>query len=238
MILTAAIATRLGGKPTNADAAAVHHLPDGRFGAALVDGIGSDPVVVDTAVLAAQVAARVGSHRQALTGLLAAADLYPHPAGPPDAVGAVVTVDHEGRIDIAHVGDAAVHTWRPDTGLTHWTPAHTVGSQASHMGLAPGPVLDQLDDYVLTTLVGATATTVATGLIPATDPTPHHVLLTSDGVHKTLTTAEITEKVHLLGADPQATANRLVDDAIRVAGHHADNTTAIVIRIDFGNTTG
>ncbi|CRK59048.1 hypothetical protein [Alloactinosynnema sp. L-07] len=226
LAITTAIATRIGGRDANADAAFAHLTEDGRLGAALIDGIGSSPIVVEYATIAATVAARVGSHRSALAGLLAASDTYPNGHGVPNAVGAIVTVDDVGWIDIAHVGDCAVWTWRTDTGLTRWTLDHTVGSQAAYMGLETGAVLDRLDDYVQTTLRDATVSTVATGLIRGHE-TPDLVVITSDGIHKVVAADVIGAVLATKPDDPQLLADALAD----AADPHGDNATALVVAI-------
>jgi serine/threonine protein phosphatase PrpC len=239
-------ASELGDRPANADAAKFVHTPLGA-GGALVDGIGSDPDVVEAAHLAAGVSAAVASHRGAQAGLMAAADTMPdHPAGP-NAVAAVVSLV-DGRIEIAHVGDAAVFTWAARTGLRRWTPEQTVGAHVRYM--LTNPALDQagrealdrvgagveiLDDYVLNGLKYATVSTVAWTPLRGADADVELIMLTSDGVHKPLTATAMTQLIRAWNGTPQHLATSLVQSAVATARNtddgEADNATALVVGV-------
>jgi serine/threonine protein phosphatase PrpC len=228
-----ATATHVGGREANADAAAAVTNPLGAA-IAVVDGIGSEDDTCAAARLAADTAAIVGTHRGALAALLAAADTMPDYDGAPHAVAAVATVHSDRRIEVAHVGDAAVHTWSRERGLTKWTADQTVGAQAAYMGLPPSPLLDRLGDYVLSTLRGASISMVATVVIPDDHPV-EVVLVSSDGVHKILTTQQMATIIDAHANQPQALADALVEAAITVpvTGHDdvPDNATVAVLQL-------
>jgi len=244
-------ATRIGGRKANADAVAVEQNPLG-LGVAVVDGIGSSEAVCNAARRAAEQAAIVASHRDAQAGMMAAAETMPSYAGAPNAVAAVVSVDLGRRIEIAHVGDAAVWTWGPAQGLKRWTVDQTVGEHLRHMLGNPGltaasrgalnqalteQVVSVMDDYVLNGLTYATVSTIAWTPLRDEDQLEdlELVLLTSDGVHKALSPKEIEYLVCKSSTDPDALADALVDAAV-VAGREdadevADNATAAVIML-------
>lgn len=242
-----ASATRIGGRQANADAVDLIATPLG-VGAAVIDGIGSSPTVCAAARRAADVAANIASHRRAQAGIMAAAGLYPDYPGRPNAVGAVVSVDPDGRIEIAHVGDCAVWTWSGTAGLTRWTAGQTAGQHVAHMlthsGLTPtdraalvdhaDAVVTALDDYVLGTLVGADINKITwTPLRGAADV--DLILLTSDGVHKPLTAEAIGTLVQEYADNPQQLADALVDAAVAEPrtdpDETPDNATAAVLRL-------
>lgn len=245
--LTYGIATHIGGRTANADAATVEHNPLG-LGAAVVDGIGSDPDVCTAARRAADAAAVVASHRGALAGIMTAVDTMPDHDGAPSAVAAVVSIVDDW-IEIAHCGDCAVWTWSADGGLRRWTVDQTVGEHIEHMLTNPGlgdedrEVLGRLGDaigimgsYILNDLAGATVSTVSRTHLRGEHAEPDLILITSDGVHKPLAADEISALIGEHRDDPQALADALANGAVGTAGPHevADNATAIVIRLTCG----
>lgn len=242
--ITFGIATHIGGRTANADAATVEHNPLG-LGAAVVDGIGSEQDVCAAARRAADTAAFVASHRGAQTGIMAAADVMPEYDDGPNAVAAVVSLV-DGQIEIAHVGDCAVWTWSPSCGLTRWTVDQTAGQHIDHMLTNPGlsaasrqllerhgkDVIEVMSDYVLNGLKYAAISTVSWTPLRGEHAEPDLVLITSDGVHKELEAGYMADLVGHLASDPQVLAERLVGAA--VGGDEpepgADNATAVVIR--------
>ena len=245
--LTLASATHVGGRTANADAAAVEHNPLGAA-AAVVDGIGSSPAVVSAARRAAEQAAIVASHRGAQAGIMAAADTMPDYPGAPNAVAAVVSVEPGGRIEIAHVGDAAVWTWSATAGLRRWTVDQTAGEHIAHMLRNPsltradhealervGGAVGALGDYVLNGLVYATTSTISWTPLRGEHAEVDLVLLTSDGVHKRLDYDVIAEIITLFAADADALVEHLVSTAVTATvddpDEVADNATAAVITL-------
>lgn len=243
------LATRIGGRTANADAASVENNPLGT-GAAVIDGIGSSPAVVAAARRAAETAAIVASHRGAQAGIMAAADTYPDYPGAPNAVGAVVSVEPDGRIEIAHVGDCAVWTWSRTGGLRRWTVEQTAGQHVTHMlgnpSLTPrdhavlaehgGQVVDALSDYVLNGLAFATISTISWTPLRGPAADVDLILLTSDGVHKPLGADRIAGLIDQYQGDAPVLADVLVELAVTAIrsdpGETADNATAIVIALD------
>jgi serine/threonine protein phosphatase PrpC len=243
--LILASATHIGGRSANADAAGVEHNPLGT-GAAVVDGIGSSPAVVVAASCAAETAALVASHRGAQAGIMAAADTMPDYPGAPNAVAAVVSIEPGGRIEIAHVGDAAVWTWSAVAGLRRWTVDQIAGEHVAHMLRNPnltttgrrtldqlGDAMDVLTDYVLNGLAYATVATVSWTPLRGAHADVGLILLTSDGVHKRLDASQIAEFAAQHADNPQILADALVTAAVTAPitdpDEVADNATAVVI---------
>lgn len=244
-------ATHVGGRSANADAVRVVTTPLGA-GAAVVDGIGSSPEVCEAARLAADVAATVAAHRGAQAGIMAAADVMPDHDRAPNAVAAVVSVDVDGRIEIAHVGDAAVHIWSRRDGLRRMTADQTVGAHIAHMLTNPAmtkadaeilyqahAAVDVMGDYVLNGLKYATINTVSWTPLRGDDAADVElILLTSDGIHKSVAGATIAALLGVDWPDPQRIAQRLVDAAVRAPRADpdavADNATAAVLLLRKG----
>ena len=248
LAISLASATHLGGRAANADAACVEANPLGA-GAAVIDGIGSSPDVVAAARRAADAAAFVASHRGAQAGIMAAADTMPDYPGSANAVGAVVSIEPGGRIEIAHAGDAAVWTWSTAAGLRRWTVDQTAGEHVAHMLRNPGltdtsrAILDQhggqvvtaLSDYVLNGLVYATISTISWTPLRDDEANAELIILASDGVSKALTAEQIVALAVTHTADAQALADALVTSAVVAERANpdevADNATAAVITL-------
>lgn len=247
-VVRMATTTNIGGRSANADAASIEANPLG-VGAAVVDGIGTSPAVYTAASRAAATAAVVASHRGAQAGLMAAADTMPDYPGSPNAVGACVSLEPGGRIEIAHVGDCAVWTWSPSVGLRRWTVDQTAGEHVVHMlrnpdltataGTVPAQhgaqVVTALSDYVLNGLVYATVSTMSWTPLRGEAGDVDVIALTSDGVHKALSDGHITDLIIRHIGDVQALANALVDDAVTAPrvdpDEVADNATATVLTL-------
>lgn len=240
-----AVATEVGGRTVNADAACVEHNPLG-VGASVVDGIGDTSTVAAAARRAADTAAVVASHRGAQAGIMAAADTMPDYPGAPNAVAAVVSVEPTGRIEVAYVGDAAVWTWSRTAGLRCWTVDQTVGEHVRHMlhnpalTIADREVLDRLgdaayvlSDYVLNGLVYATVSTISWTPLRGEHADVDLILVTSDGIHKRLTPDQIAAIASEHIDDVQFLVDRLVAVAVTRLpidpGETADNATAAAI---------
>ncbi|MFI5584582.1 hypothetical protein ACIA5G_06090 [Amycolatopsis sp. NPDC051758] len=239
-------ATAIGGRPANADAVSVVTNPLGTA-AAVVDGIGSEQDTCDASTLAAGTAAVVASHRGAQAGLMAAADTMPDYSGAPNAVAAVASVV-DGRIEVAHVGDAAVWTYSATAGLRRWTVDQTAGEHIRHMLDNPGltgagrdaltqlgTAAEVLSDYVLNGLAFATVSTMSWTPLRGEDANVDLIIVASDGVHKQLTAAQIEGMAGVFTADPQGLAEILVDLAVRddscTQDPDSDNATAAVIAV-------
>jgi serine/threonine protein phosphatase PrpC len=181
---------------------------------------------------------------------MAAADTMPDYPGAPNAVGAVVSLEPGGRIEIAHVGDTAVWTWSATAGLRRWTVDQTAGQHVAHMLTNPGltaagretltehgdQVVTALGDYVLTGLAYATVSTISWTPLRGEAARPDLVLIASDGVAKALTAGEITDLIAQHHADAQALADTLVHAAVTAPRadpeETPDNATTAIIMIE------
>ncbi|WP_018683668.1 PP2C family protein-serine/threonine phosphatase [Actinokineospora enzanensis] len=240
--VTTATASHAGGRQINADAIDVRSTPVGTA-VAVVDGIGSSLETCDAALLAASAAVAVGCHRGALVGLLAAADTLPDYPGAPDAVAAVVSLDPQGRLEIAHIGDVAVWLWDSRRGLRRWTVEHTAGAYMRHMLTNPGLTDDEratleqalaapievMDHYLLGTLGRATVGTVSSTIVR--EENPELVIITSDGVHKQLPADLMAALVDDFHTDPGLIADALLDSALMRDPEGGDNVTVAVLAI-------
>lgn len=225
-ILTAA-ASRQGTRGHNADAAVIHELAGtGIVGAAVVDGIGSNPEVAAYSTLAAQVAARVGARKTAILGILAAAELNAAPAGAwiePDAV-AVLAVVHpdDGSTSIAWTGDARAYGW-DGAQLHQRTTDMTVAEYLRANGF-PVKATVAHEDWLRASLGRSSINTVHHSIID-----DRLILLTSDGVHKQITHERLTEIVRVYAEDPQALAEAIVNEPEPDAEGYRDDATVIVL---------
>uniref|UniRef100_UPI003F495770 hypothetical protein n=1 Tax=Actinokineospora sp. CA-119265 TaxID=3239890 RepID=UPI003F495770 len=244
----AATASDVGGRSVNADAAAAMVTPLGA-GVAVVDGIGSSQDVVAAARTAADAAAAVASHRGAQAGLMTAADTMPDYPGCPNAVAALVSVEPGGRVEIAHIGDAAVWTWTAQAGLRRWTVDQTAAEHITHLLGRDGTddderaALDQvadglelLGDYVLNGLCYATMATISWTILRGEHAHPELVIVTSDGVHKVLDPDQITAQIATHHHDVHALADGLVAAAV-TTDPDGDNATAAVLGLTWTSTT-
>ncbi|MFL6077238.1 MAG: hypothetical protein ACJ73S_27910 [Mycobacteriales bacterium] len=116
--VTAAVATREGVEPPNADAAYVYEAADGTVTAALIDGIGHSARVAERAGLLAGAAALTAATRGGLAGMLAAGQLVADPGlygDEPDAVGIVAVVGPASGVVVNWVGDCRAYGWDAPT---------------------------------------------------------------------------------------------------------------------------
>ncbi|WP_157535309.1 PP2C family protein-serine/threonine phosphatase [Nocardia inohanensis] len=224
--ITAASATRRGGRSLNADAVGSHAEPgSGRIAFAVADGIGDQLLAARAARGIAAVAAREAATHGARAGILAAQrDLlreFPQPEADAVVVVAVLpdAAQPDGPIDVAWVGDCRAYRWNGRI-LHQITTDHTVAEYLSSRGLAPTARMSHLVTTSVRTVAPDAIGQALTGLSRG------RLLLCSDGVHKPLDIAEL--KLRLAQGDSLAsTANDLVDTALQAGG--SDNSTAFVI---------
>lgn len=234
-----------GPRPSQCDAAAVHHQDNGAWAAAVIDGYGPHPDVPVAARRAAEAAVEAGARYGARGGLLAAgrtltrtdAEGWPEP----DCVGAVVACDLHGELTAAWTGDVRVYTLHDlgsDRTLLYQQSAdHTEGQRMRDAAAAGEPLTEDPaeHDHVVTTTLGQ----LPSGAVEMDSTTlPDRcagVLITSDGVHDALTHAQLTHLVAttpdpdecaaaLVAAARAADADRDEDQAV------ADNATALLLR--------
>lgn len=246
-----ATATNIGGRRTNADAASIKYTHD-CVGVAVIDGIGGSLEVCGAAHEAAEVAAAEAALGNAQSALMAAAKLIKDHPDRPNAVGAVVSADANGNIEIAHVGDVAVWTWSHERGLTRWTVDQTVGEHLQYMldgaelTAAARATLEQahehlraavpvLGDYILNTLADATVPTIGWTVLRGDHADDDLALATSDGIHKPLDRAAIEAIVVEYHDDPDTLTAALVLAAVTAEQSDPDevpdNATAAVIML-------
>ncbi|WP_232534870.1 PP2C family protein-serine/threonine phosphatase [Nocardia terpenica] len=224
--ITGESVSRRGLRSINADAVATATDPvAGRTAFVVADGVGDHLLAARAARTAAATAARVGAHDGALAGIVAAqAQLlreFPEPSA--DAVAVVAVLPAAERPDapteIAWVGDCRAYRWNGRV-LHQITVDHTVAEYFRARGRIAAPRMSHL--------VTTSVRTVRPGGIgfASTGSSRGRLLLSTDGVHKRVGIATLKE---LLGggATPGATADALVDLALRTGG--SDNATALVV---------
>ncbi|CCB73279.1 MULTISPECIES: protein phosphatase 2C domain-containing protein [Streptomycetaceae] len=229
--VTTATATRQGSRPCNADAAAVHRVPGTRLiGAAVVDGIGSNPAVARLAEIAAEVIARVAPRKTPVLGILAAAELVAAPADrnpiDPDAVAVAAVAEPGRRTGIAWTGDARAYGWDGTT-LTQLTTDQTVGEylRANSGGGGPVELLAQAHDNWLRASLGRSS--ISTVHTVGTDA--RLVLLTSDGVHDHIPHKVLEALVREHAENAQALVEAVVEVAEPDETGYRDDATAVVL---------
>lgn len=225
MLLTAT-ASRQGTSGDNADAAAIHHLPEiETTAAAIVDGIGHGEHVVAFARLAAQVAARVGARKTSILGILAAAELNAASGGEPinpDGVAVLAVARPDGATSIAWTGDARAYGY-DGRQLHQRTTDMTVGQYLRVNGF-PLEATAAHDDWIRTSLGRSSVNTVHQAVVH-----DRLIVLTSDGVHKQITDQRLAEIVHEHAEDPEALVAAIVGAPVADADGYRDDATAIAI---------
>ena len=203
-----------GTRTINADAVASHADSAGGLVVALADGVGDDRGAARAALLAATAAVAVPAAEGPAAALVAARRAV---EADPDAGDCVLVVAQPfgAGCRLAWVGDVRAYAWDGRT-LLRLTVDHTLAQYFRDRGNTPTPAMEH---QVLTSV--RTAAPAEYGLASLALPT--RLLLTSDGVHKTLSHDTIAGILrHAL--EP---ATALVA-AAREAGTR-DNATAIVV---------
>jgi len=203
-----------GPRATNADAVASHTDASGGLVVALADGVGDSPEAARAALLAATAAVAVPASEGPSAALAAARRAV---EADPDAGDCVLVVAQPNGAGyrLAWVGDVRAYAW-DGRHLLQLTTDHTLAQYFRDRGSVPVP---SMEHQVLTSVRTAAADEYGLSSLS----TPIRLLLTSDGVHKTLTHEAMTEIVRT-SLDP---ASALVA-AARAAGTR-DNTTAAVV---------
>ncbi|GIH26095.1 hypothetical protein Aph01nite_44050 [Acrocarpospora phusangensis] len=227
-----ATATRQGTEANNADAAAVHRMPETEIvSAAIVDGIGHDEGTPEWAHVAAEVAARVGARRTATVGLLTAATLNNASPGRsirPDGV-AVLAVAEPGRpTAIAWTGDAGAYGWNGEE-LQLLTTPQTIGEYLRYNGGEHIELLaQQHDNWIRTTLGRSTPATVH----PA-ETGDELVILFSDGIERAPQELLI-RLIREHEGDPQALADAIVAAVETDERGYRDDATVVIFQVAGG----
>jgi hypothetical protein len=197
-------ASHQGGRAVNADAVAACGGV-----VALADGIGDDLTAAHAALLAANAAVAV----PAVAGPVAALSAAHEALTAGDCV-LVVAQPFEGGYRIGWVGDARAYAWDGTT-LRQLTTDHTLAQYFTDHG---GEVTPRMAHVVTTSVHTASANRYGT-----TETTATSLLLTSDGVHKTLT----REAMAAVLRTAQNPAEALVQAAHEAGAR--DNATAAVL---------
>jgi serine/threonine protein phosphatase PrpC len=203
-----------GPRTVAADAVAARAEATGGLVVALADGVGDHAGAARAARLAADAAVSVPAAEGPTAALLAARTAV---AADPDAGDCVLVVAQPlGRgYRLAWVGDVRAYAWDGRV-LLPLTTDHTLAQYFRDRGRVPAPAMEH---QVLTSV--RTAAPTEYGLASLSIPT--RLLLTSDGVHKTLSHDVMTSIVRG-EIDPAAA----LVAAARAAGTR-DNTTAAVV---------
>lgn len=219
-----AVSTRRGTRDHNADATAIRITSDLAV-AAIVDGIGNSTKVAHAAQLAADVTARIAARYGGLAGILTAGALLADddPDGPePDAVALVAVADPDSTV-IHWIGDCRAYGLTGGI-LRQYTTDHTVGQQLRVNGL-PADVAEDHDNWVRTTLSRAVVATVYEVVIPA----ERLVVLTTDGVHDSITGTELTALVLRHQNDLQTLADTITGAVQPDSDGYRDDATVIAL---------
>jgi protein phosphatase len=203
-----------GPRTIDADAVAARTDASGGLVAALADGVGDHGGAARAARLAADAAVAVPAADGPVAALLAA---HAAVTADPEAGDCVLVVAQpSGRgYRLAWVGDVRAYAWDGRV-LLPLTTDHTLAQYFRDRGTVPNPAMEH---QVLTSV--RTAGPAEYGL--ASLAIPARLLLTSDGVHKTLSHEAMTAIMRRT-ADPAAA----LVAAAREAGTR-DNTTAAVV---------
>lgn len=221
--ISGASVSRRGPRSLNADAAASWtDRAAARTAFVVADGIGDHLPAARAARLVAATAARAGAHFGAKAGILAAQEelLRQLPEREADSV-LVVAVGSTlgGRWDIAWVGDCRAYRWNGRV-LHQITTDHTVAEYFRALGRPAAPRMSHL-------VTTSARTTSAADIGQAeTGASEGRLLLSTDGVHKSLGMSAIKELLART-ATPGVAADALVEGA-RSAGS-TDNATALVV---------
>ncbi|HEX4357753.1 MAG TPA: serine/threonine protein phosphatase [Pseudonocardia sp.] len=214
------VAVDQGARRYGADATAYRRARY-RMAIAVADGVGDSLDAAWAGQVAADTAVRAGLGGGALEALAEARDvvLSVDPAGAGDSALVVAVGECRTGWDVAWVGDCRAWTWR-DGMLEQVTTDHTVAQRMRELGEQPPP---PATEHVLTSSLRSRLVPDGFVRVP-----PGPLLLTTDGVHKSLDPAEIEAALRDAderGGDP---AEALVAAARRAGAR--DNAAAVLVR--------
>ena len=215
-------ASAQGPRSLNADAVGAYAAAGGPgLVFALADGVGDAPAAAHAARMAAATAARTPVHKGPVAAILAAQEAVL--AGSTGDAVLVVAMPHESGYRIAWVGDARAYTWDGAT-LRRLTTDHTL---AEYFRARHQPTTPRMEHMVTTSV-----RTTKEHEIGTVEVSGSGLLLTSDGVHKTLSADAIRDIL----AEPGRGAAGLVETAISLGG--SDNATALYVEpLEVDSTT-
>jgi serine/threonine protein phosphatase PrpC len=208
-------ASAQGPRSTNADAVAAFARAGQDIVFALADGVGDEAGAARAARVAASVAARAPAAEGPVAAVRAAQRAIRELSGAGDCVLVVAIPFSDGLgFRIAWLGDARAYSWTADS-LVQLTTDHTLAQYFRDHGQQPTPQMEHV--------VTASVRTAEAGEIGTTEVHSGGLLLTSDGVHKTLTVDAMRDAL----TEPEHAAASLVETAIARGG--SDNATTIVV---------
>jgi protein phosphatase len=208
-------ATAQGPRSVNADAVEAYADPNTQQVVfALADGVGDDRGAMRAARIAVSAAVRAAPGDGPVAALRAAQDAVRGDATAGDCV-LVVALPFGSGYRIGWVGDVRAYAWNGDS-LQQLTKDHTVAQYFRDRGQSVAP---RMEHMVTTSVRTAGASEFGRAEVPG----PVGLLLTSDGVHKSLALAEMAELLR----QPQNSAAALTEAAISAGG--SDNATAIFV---------
>jgi serine/threonine protein phosphatase PrpC len=215
-VMTWDTASRQGGRQFNADAVGASKDGSGRMVFALADGIGDDMWASEAARVASDVAARTASLAGPVEAILAAQRALEALNTGADCV-LVVAMGEQ----IAWVGDVRAYGW-DGTQLVQLTSDQTVAEYFRSHDAIPTPRME----HVVTNSLRNTRLDQI-GVVTARNCTS--ILLTSDGVHKTVSPQTIEAVLAEPGASAHDRVSTLVDKAMVLGGR--DNATACLVGV-------
>jgi serine/threonine protein phosphatase PrpC len=217
-VITWDTASRQGGRRVNADAAGASRDMSGHVVFALADGIGDDMWAAEAARVASDVAARTSSLAGPVEAILAAQRAVESLRTGADCVLVVAMSGLDGH-RIAWVGDVRAYQWDGDA-FTQITTDQTMAEYFRAHDELPTPRME----HMVTNSVRRTSPEQ----IGQAEVRPGgSLLLSSDGLHKTVSPQTIQAVLAEPGGTPHDRVATLVDTAMLLGGH--DNATALVI---------
>jgi serine/threonine protein phosphatase PrpC len=222
-VMTWDTASRQGGRRFNADAVGASRDGSGHMTFALADGIGDDMWAAEAARIASDVAARTSGLAGPVEAILAAQRALEALNTGADCV-LVVAMGEQ----IAWVGDVRAYGW-DGTQLVQLTSDQTMAEYFRSHDAIPTPRMEHVvTNSLRTTQPGQI------GLVTARDCTS--ILLTSDGVHKTVSPHTIEAVLAETGTSAHDRVSTLVDTAMVLGGQ--DNATACLLSSVLQATVG
>ncbi|MET0134650.1 MAG: serine/threonine protein phosphatase [Kibdelosporangium sp.] len=218
-VITWDTASRQGGRNFNADAVGASRDGEGRMVFALADGIGDDMWAGEAARVASDVAARTAAGAGPVEAVLAAQRALEALHTGADCV-LVVAMPTEDGYQIAWVGDVRAYGW-DGVSLTQLTADKTMAVYFRSHDSIPTPRLE----HVVTNSLRQTSTEQI-GFAEVQGYSS--VLLSSDGLHKTVSVETIQAVLAEEGTTTLARVSTLVETAMMLGGQ--DNATACLVR--------
>jgi serine/threonine protein phosphatase PrpC len=218
-VITWDTASRQGGRKFNADAVGASKDGDGHMVFALADGIGDDMWAGEAARVASDVAARTPSMAGPVEAVLAAQRALEALNTGADCV-LVVAMSTDDGYRLAWVGDVRAYGWNGVT-LTQLTTDQTMAEYFRSHDSIPAP---RMEHVVTNSLRNTSPEKIGQVEVHGNSS----VLLSSDGLHKTVSPQTIQAVLAEEGTTTLARVSTLVETAMVLGGQ--DNATACLVR--------